>query len=185
MEPAAVKEASIHIGGVYASRDPAVVRTVLGSCVAACVYDRKAHIGGMNHFMLPDSSSECVGCSRYGVHAMELLINRIMRLGGDRRRLEAKAFGGANLLGFDQLKVGSKNVEFIRTFLETEGIRLAAERLGGSEPLAVHFYTAQARAFVKPVRSASVDDLARQEARFRERFLKRTAPEPSDDVTLF
>jgi chemotaxis receptor (MCP) glutamine deamidase CheD len=185
MAHAAPREASIHIGGVFASREPALVKTLLGSCVAACVYDLTVRIGGMNHFMLPEAASDGIACSRFGVHAMELLINRIMRLGGDRRRLEAKAFGGADLLGFDRLNVGSKNVDFIRCFLHAEGIPLAAERLGGHEPLAVHFCTATARAFVKPVRRASLDELARQEQRFHKRFLERSQRERSGDVTLF
>ena len=86
---------SIIVGDVFASDEPALVATVLGSCVAACMYDPVTQVGGMNHFMLPQANRETTSAA-FGIHAMELLINKIMRLGGDRRRLQAKHFGGAS-----------------------------------------------------------------------------------------
>ena len=93
-----LKTATIIVGGVFASREPAVVTTLLGSCIAACLFDPVAGVGGMNHFLLPGTVGQTEGCTRYGVHAMELLINDIMKLGGDRRRLKAKVFGGAQVM---------------------------------------------------------------------------------------
>jgi chemotaxis receptor (MCP) glutamine deamidase CheD len=179
------RHTSIHIGGVFASREPAVVRTVLGSCVAACLYDPQTGIGGMNHFMLPNGSGAAADASRYGVHAMELLINRIMTLGGDRRRLRAKAFGGADLLGFNGIKVGSKNAAFVREFLSTEGIPITAQRLGGQDPLAVYFITETAKALVRPLTRSSVSHLVRDEQRFVEQSAHHPEPARDDDVTLF
>ena len=94
------EEATIYVGGVFASRDAAVVRTLLGSCIAACLWDPRSGVGGMNHFMLPRPANGVAEAdpSRFGVHAMELLIGKIQRLGGDRRTLQAKVFGGGHVL---------------------------------------------------------------------------------------
>lgn len=94
------KEVSIHIGELYASKNPAVVHTLLGSCVAVCMFDPIKRIGGMNHILLPGNGDlkDFSDSTRYGINAMELLINMIMNLGGNRNRLVAKAFGGGNIL---------------------------------------------------------------------------------------
>jgi chemotaxis protein methyltransferase CheR len=172
-------------GEFFAARQPTVISTILGSCVAACLFDPAARIGGLNHFMLPFHASDLAVSARYGVHAMELLINEIMKLGGDRRRLRAKVFGGANVFRFTDSpwNVGRCNVEFVRKFLESENIPVLAERLGGEEPLRVHFVTATGKAFVKAIASSkSIIE--------REQFLDRRASEqlnhPShDQITLF
>src|SRR5580658_1868975 len=90
--------ASIHIGEIFASREPAVVRTVLGSCIAVCLRDPVAGVGGMNHFLLPYGGHNELASARYGIHAMELLINDCMKVGADRAKLEAKVFGGGHVL---------------------------------------------------------------------------------------
>ncbi|MGH7767165.1 MAG: chemotaxis protein CheD, partial [Candidatus Binatia bacterium] len=102
-DAAGVKEVSIHIGGVFASRDPTVVRTVLGSCVSACLFDPLTNVGGMNHFMLPDGEPDGDQPTRYGINAMEVLINEIMKLGGERRRLRAKVFGAGHVLNIESV----------------------------------------------------------------------------------
>ena len=180
------KKTTIHIGGVFASREPAEVHTVLGSCISACLFDPSARIGGMNHFMLPDGNNTDGAPTRFGVHAMELLINRIMRLGGDRRLLQAKVFGGAQLLGIRGIPVGTDNARFVREFLETEGIPIVAHRLGGYHPLAVHFFTATSRALVRPLGDTRLDTLAKREQQFRSRFQHKVESKPAeDDITLF
>ena len=110
------------------NRDVALV-TVLGSCVAACLRDRESGIGGMNHFMLPHGGGDgpVSASARYGVHAMELLINHLVGLGARRRNLEAKVFGGGNVVpGFTALNVGESNAAFVVSFLEAESIPIAA-----------------------------------------------------------
>jgi chemotaxis receptor (MCP) glutamine deamidase CheD len=99
-EPVERQEAVIHIGGVRAAREPSVLKTVLGSCIAVCLTDPVARIGGMNHFMLPapgDGSEEPWGAARYGIHAMDLLVGAMLKAGADRLRLQARLFGGASL----------------------------------------------------------------------------------------
>jgi chemotaxis protein CheD len=107
--------------------------TVLGSCVSACLHDPIVRIGGMNHFMLPDSADPDEAASvsmRYGGCAMEVLINQLLKAGAKRNNLEAKVFGGGNLLGTkSSIRVGPKNSNFVKTYLETEGIPILAADL--------------------------------------------------------
>lgn len=176
---------SIIVGDVFASEEPALVATVLGSCVAACMYDPVTRVGGMNHFMLPEANRETTSAA-FGIHAMELLINKIMRLGGDRRRLHAKVFGGANVLALQgaELQIGQRNVAFVRQFLEDEGITLTAQRVGGNHGVKLCFYTATARALVKPLPNRMLDETLRQEVHYLRQTKKAAAP-ASDAVTLF
>ena len=137
-------------GEFYASSTPVTISTLLGSCVAACLYDPVNKVIGMNHFMLshrrypkglPMTQTEA---GRYGVHSMELLINEMFRQGAEKRFLQAKAFGGSMIIGSDSdtssfPSVGEVNSKFIREFLACEQIPLIAENLGGKEGRVIHF----------------------------------------------
>lgn len=144
---------TIQIGGIFASREPAVVSTVLGSCIAACLRDSASGIGGMNHFMLPVAPDiECEeDAPRYGVHAMELLIGEIQKLGGHRARLEAKVFGGGHVLNIAESADGvpQRNIRFIKEFLRMERIPLQAHDLGGRIARQVHFDTGSGKVRLK------------------------------------
>src|SRR5204862_5137203 len=127
-------QASIILGEIIARPEPTRIRTLLGSCVAVCLHDPVLKLGGMNHFMLPGDGASDDADARFGVNAMELLINELMRLGSERRRLQAKVFGAANVLhgpgkGYC---VAKANADFVLGFLKTEGIPIAAQRLGGA-----------------------------------------------------
>lgn len=139
---------------VATDRDLALV-TVLGSCVAACIRDRDSGIGGMNHFMLPRSGGDCGPASataRYGVNAMELLINELIRLGERRANLEAKVFGGGNILpGITRVNVGEMNATFVRDFLREESIPLLAQDLQGTVSRKVEFLPASGHARVRDI----------------------------------
>ncbi len=185
--PLDMKKASIHIGGVFASREPAVVRTVLGSCIAACLFDSNVQVGGMNHFMLPSSSDDESVPTRFGIHAMEVLINQVMQLGGDRRRLQAKVFGGAEVLRMrgSHLRVAEKNRTFVHEFLKAEGIPILAHRLGGVDPLQVYFFTHSAKVMIRPLRRESADSILDQERTYRTKISQEVATRQTGDVTLF
>ena len=130
------------------SDDPEVVfATLLGSCVAACIRDPVAGVGGMNHFLLPGEEEEpySLGANSYGVHLMELLINGLMRSGANRSRLEAKIFGGARMLS-GLSDIGKKNVEFVHRFLEHEGIQLVGGNVGGNQGRRVQYWPHTGRA---------------------------------------
>lgn len=170
------------IGDVAVSVAPADLTTVLGSCVAVCLHDPTLRAGGMNHIFLPSSPDGEDSSRRYGVHAMELLINNLMREGCDRRRLVAKAFGGASLFGQNvETSVGTKNTKFVREFLTLERIPLVAEKLGGQRPLSIHFQTDDSRVRVKTVHGAG--DRALAQERTWKPAVQQTSVE--DAITLF
>ncbi len=143
---------NIIAGEFCASREPCHIQTTLGSCVAACVYDPRAKIGGMNHFMLPKPGLDQKVCASYGVHAMELLINKLMKLGANRLSLRAKIFGGASVIGDPASvvwNIGEGNSRFVKDFLATESIPIDAEYLGGTQGMRLVFNTHTAKATVK------------------------------------
>jgi chemotaxis protein CheD len=149
-----IRTLDVHIGGVAASADPCVMRTVLGSCVSVCLHDPVTKIGGINHFLLPGEGNDVGLATRFGVHAMELLINAIMRHGGDRRRLSAKVFGGGNVLsGMGLPTVGELNSAFTLEFLATEQIPIVARRLGGVDAVQLRFHTDTSQVWVRRLRS--------------------------------
>jgi chemotaxis protein CheD len=147
-------EVVIHIGQVYATREPTVIKTVLGSCIAACVFDPVTRIGGMNHFMLPapeNPADHDADVSRFGVHAMDLLIGALQRAGGERFRLQAKVFGGGHVLriAVNGNSVPERNIQFIEKFLLTERITVVSRDLGGYLPRRIQFQTDTGRVRVK------------------------------------
>lgn len=172
-------------GQWHAAREGAIT-TVLGSCVSTCLWDPATRIGGMNHFMLPgdaaSSSSPWAASARFGVYAMEVLINDMLRLGADRRRMVAKVFGGARLLaGFDRLDVGAKNSEFVLEFLRVEGIRVAAQDLLDVCPRKVHFVVDTGKVQVKRLSLTPSDPVQKRE---RE-YLQRLAGKGGGEVEIF
>ncbi len=125
-----------------------VITTVLGSCVAVCLQDSVAKVGGMNHFLLGEPSAERSARDRdlssYGIHAMELLINEMMRRGAVRSRLRAHLYGGATMIA-GLGSIGTSNAEFARRFVETEGIAIAHMDLGGTRARRVEFQPFEGR----------------------------------------
>lgn len=149
----------IHVGQGenHVTSDPDVMlSTILGSCVAACLRDERAGVGGMNHFLLPDSvgnSNDPAAAARYGAYAMELLINSILRAGGRRETMTAKIFGGARM--FDDLQnIGGNNAIFAERFLRDEGIPIIASSLGGRSARRIHYWPATGKALVRAVEDA-------------------------------
>jgi chemotaxis protein CheD len=135
-------------GEFQVSNDPDVVfTTLLGSCVAACIWDPGVKVGGMNHFLLPgqDSTSKCQEAERYGVHLMELLLNDLLKAGARRQRLEAKLFGGGKTME-GLTDVGAKNAGFAERFLLNEGITLVGKSLRGDRGRRIQFWPVSGRA---------------------------------------
>jgi chemotaxis protein CheD len=135
------------IQGEYAvTRDPAMVLTaLLGSCVAACIRDPVAGIGGMNHFLVPGvDPHQRLEAERYGVHLMELLVNELMRSGAQRSRLQAKLFGGARMMrGLSD--IGHKNAVFAEHYLQHEGIPVTGSDVGGERGRRIQFWPVSGR----------------------------------------
>lgn len=124
----------------------ATITTVLGSCVSTCLFDPVTKIGGMNHFLLPGLNRAETSDIRYGVNAMELLINALRKHGADNNRLQAKLFGGASVLGHNN-NIGKSNGEFARDFLRTEGVEIVNESLGGQLGRKIRFQPTTGRVF--------------------------------------
>jgi chemotaxis protein CheD len=145
-------------GEFFVAADDIAISTVLGSCVAACIWDRSAGVGGMNHFMLPDSGSGSDSgglAGRYGMFAMEQLINELMKRGARKNIMEAKVFGGGAVMrNFTTMNVGERNAAFVLDFLKTENIRVASQDLNDVYPRRVVFFPASGRALCKKLAQA-------------------------------
>lgn len=185
-----VREITLHVGGVYASKEPVVVRTILGSCISVCLIDPLARIGGMNHFMLPADpqphrNGHDAESARFGVHAMELLIGAMQKLGADRRRLAAKVFGGGNILWALNHSNGvpQQNIRFIQWFMQTEQIQVLSQDVGGRFPRQVRFHTDTGRALVRKLPPVVADRIAAEE-RTHWQETQRPLP-PWGEIELF
>ncbi|SFC06144.1 chemotaxis protein CheD [Polaromonas sp. OV174] len=144
-------------GEYYVTSEDMVLTTVLGSCVSACVRDRTAGIGGMNHFMLPDdadpTSRDAAAAMRYGAYAMEVLLNELFKGGARRERLEAKVFGGgAVLANMTMLNIGERNADFVLRYLEMEQVRVAAQDLRGKFPRRINYFPGTGLVTVRKLR---------------------------------
>lgn len=175
-------------GEYYATTEKTLILTVLGSCVAVCLRDPKLKIGGMNHFLLPNDNS--VGDSpvsasaRYGTYAMEILMTQIMKLGGDKNRLEAKVFGGGAVLqGMTTNTVGQRNAEFVVDFLNTENIPIMASDLLDIYPRKVYFFPETGEVKVRKLKSLHNNTILDRETEYRLK-LKHSA-QLSGVVELF
>ncbi len=158
--------------------------TVLGSCVSACLYDPVARIGGMNHFLLP-GSNEHDQVGRYGMYAMELMINEMLKRGADKSRLGAKVFGGARVMKtLQSMDIGSRNADFIERYLADEEIPIIASDLRLNYPRKVIFFPATGQALVRSV-GANVDSgELRAEERYAEK-ISHSKPTQGGDIELF
>lgn len=165
----------LHPGDCHVSDRPVTLSTLLGSCVAVCLYDPVRRVMGMNHFLLATRNSahgHAVLASeegRYGIHAMELLVNGLLAVGGERRNLQAKAFGGGNVIGrasadpADFMCIGAINIRFVREFLERDRIPLVAADLGGTVGRQIHFTGGDYAVYVRAIASQQTDRLVEEE----------------------
>ena len=150
-------------GEYYVSNEDLVIMTVLGSCIAACIWDGRARAGGMNHFMLPDGDS-ADGFGRYGSYAMELLINEMLKKGARRESMQAKEFGGAQVMaGFTTMNVGERNTKFVLDYLATERIPVVSQDVLDIHPRKVCFFPVTGKALVKRLAHSHPETLAVEE----------------------
>lgn len=148
-------------GEYYVDSEDLLVMTTLGSCIAACLWDRQARVGGMNHFMLPEGSGDS---GRYGSYAMELLINEMMKRGASRLTMEAKIFGGGAVIsGMNSINVGERNTRFVTDFLATERIPIVSKDVLDIYPRKVCYLPASGKAMVKRLAPTNTDALILQD----------------------
>lgn len=167
--------AKILPGEFYATARDMVLVTVLGSCVCACIRDKVSGIGGMNHFMLPDSGQDpgnpLGDSARYGTYAMEVLINQLLKMGAKRSNFEAKVFGGGAVLrGFTVSNVGERNAEFVLQYLKTEKIRVAAQDLLDIYPRKVYYFPQTGLVRVKKLKTVHNDTIVNRESEYKNRL---------------
>jgi len=174
-------------GEYYATTRDMLMVTTLGSCVCACIRDKVSGIGGINHFMLPESGQDKnnpLGQSaRYGAYAMEVLINQLIKMGAKRNNFEAKVFGGAAVLrGFTANNVGETNAAFVLQYLKTEKIFVAAQDLLDIFPRKVYFFPRTGLVRIKRLRNVHNDTLIKREAEYDK---KLHASPMEGDIELF
>jgi chemotaxis protein CheD len=159
-------------GEFFVADEDILVMTTLGSCIAACLWDRDKRVGGMNHFLLPDSGG-AVDSGRYGSYAMDLLIGEMVKRGATRSTMEAKVFGGGAVIsGMNTINVGERNTSFVLDYLRTERITVVSKDVLDIYPRKVCFLPASGKAMVKRLASANTEALAAQE----RAAAQRTAP---------
>ncbi len=182
-------------GEFWVTDQNVVISTLLGSCVSVCLQDPVHKISGMNHFLLSNRkfSKESAIClteaGRYGVNAMELVLNRMYHLGAKKQYLKAKAFGGGNVLrtgnrdtGF--FDVGSINVKFIKEFLQTERIPLLASALGGTVGRTIRFFTDDFSVYVKNINCLDTDNIRKRDQEYWEHSLKKREKKKQDNSNI-
>jgi chemotaxis protein CheD len=174
-------------GEYYVTTGDKLIVTVLGSCVAVCLRDKLTRCGGMNHFLLPNDGSNASGLltesARYGVYAMEILVNHLLKLGANKNRLEAKVFGGGNVMrGLTLSNVGPRNAEFVLDYLHNESIPIVAQDLLDDFPRKVYFFPESGKVMVKKLKSVHNSTILDRESEYRMRV--KYIPK-SGDVDLF
>lgn len=175
-------------GEFYATQTDALIVTVLGSCVSVCLRDRQTGIGGLNHFMLPHDSSQdeksvVAASGRYGLYAMELLINQLLKLGAQRSRLEAKVFGGGQVLkNMTFMNVGQRNVAFVFDHLKKESIPVVSQDVLDTYPRKVCFFPQSGKVMLKKIHSLHNNTIMDRE----NAYLQLIDNQPiSGDIDLF
>jgi chemotaxis protein CheD len=179
-------QVEVRPGNRYATTSGVDIKTLLGSCVAACLYDEKAKVAGLNHFLLAapryskDMPFTATDAGRYGIHAMELLINDMVKLGAVRSRLRAKIFGGASVLSSAQEKrflcVNEVNQRFIRDYLATEKIPIMSEDLGGNLGRVIHFHSNNYRVFRRFIQKSQTEVVEKDEQAYWKTAVERQEP---------
>jgi len=177
-------------GDFYVTGENEMITTVLGSCISACIRDIETGVGGMNHFMLPQTSSTKLQIQtdsvisqalRYGYYAMEHLINTILSYGGKRKNLEVKLFGGSKIIA-SLGDIGEKNIQFVLDYIDAEALHLVAQDLGDIYPRKVNYFPLTGRARVRKIKSLHEDQIVVQETQYQ----KRINNEPVEgDIELF
>jgi len=182
----------IYPGEFYVSSHD-IMATVLGSCISVCIKDKKTGIAGMNHFMLQgDVRSEDMFLSasaKYGMFAMEQLINEMIKHNGSKRDFEAKVFGGGHVLNFRKTdgNVPESNIEFVRAFLNMEQISIVKQDVGGFTGRKILFFPDTAKVLLKRIEPSVGSSIMKAEESYKSKLFreKEKLQESGGDLTLF
>jgi chemotaxis protein CheD len=175
----AYRRLHVHPGECQISAEPdIVISTLLGSCIAACLFDATSGVGGLNHFLLPEGSTTML----YGTYAMESLVNGLLGRGCRRKALHAKAFGGASMgRGSSALEVSRRNIAFVRIYLQNETLPLIAEDVGGTQARRIWMHAASGRVWVERLPALDSRPLAQTEQKYRSE-INRSIPAGEIDI---
>ncbi len=167
------------------------ISTLLGSCVSACLYDPVNRVVGMNHFLLSNrryanrSPLVTTEAGRYGVHAMEIIINGMLKLGAQKKYINAKVCGGSSLnIARDNKDnfhcVGQVNCRFIKEFLHNDGIKIVSSDLGGPTGRVVHFDTHDFSLYIRKIKKVTLNGLGVRDKEYWKQELKRHREEGTE-----
>lgn len=172
-------------GEYFVTSEQKVLCTVLGSCVSACIRDPTLGLAGMNHFLLPVSNrAEDENSARYGIHAMEMLINGLLKQGARRGKLEVKLFGGGNLMKSRTLSnVGHENARFALSFMAREKLKVVSQDLFGDLPRKIWYFPDTGRVMLRRLSTTRNDTILRREVDFSRQL--REEPQGGGEVVLF
>jgi chemotaxis protein CheD len=173
-------------GDCYVTADPReMLVTILGSCISVCIRDPLAKVAGMNHILLPgdakQSRDESGFATRFGVFAMEELINGLLKLGGHKSRFEVKIFGGGNVLQNSTATIGDKNIHFVKGFLRAEGIKIISEDVGGDWARRLHFFPDTGKAMIRKLQRKEDMVILDKEKEYAKKIIQKPA-EPEVDL---
>jgi chemotaxis protein CheD len=175
----------LHPGEIYATKDRAVISTLLGSCIAVCLRDEDKRINGMNHFLLPGTEGnidfKVNAAGRYGISSMENLINRMLHLGASKNRITAKIFGGGNIMPTFKTDIGKKNIDFVKWFMKNEKIPIIGEDIGEKVARKIYFFTIDGNVYVEVI-TTKKKDVAKEEVNYFQRARKHL---DDSDITIF
>ena len=186
----------IHPGEYLATGDDIIIATVLGSCIAVALKDGRAGIGGLNHCMLPGEEQErpargraspfATEDARYGMYAMELLVNDLLDLGCRKDRLTAKVFGGGSVLGRGKSSLGKVpkgNIDFAFEYLKAESIPVLSSDVGGYEARKILFFVRDGKVLLKRITGSLIAAIEREEESYGERI--RAKEREAGTITFF
>jgi chemotaxis protein CheD len=186
--------AIIHPGEFFATQDDVIISTVLGSCISVAFFDRVRHFGGLNHFMLPGNANAKEGfylteSGKYGMFAMELLINELIKQGARKDALVAKVFGGGHVLknatGTAVGSVPQGNIEFALKYLETEKIPIESSDIGGYEARKIFFFPRTNKILLKRITGKLITSVEAEEEEYLEKIRKEAEKKKKENITLF
>ncbi|HUX49482.1 MAG TPA: chemotaxis protein CheD [Spirochaetia bacterium] len=183
---------TLHPGEHLVTNDDVIIATILGSCVGVAMWDRVREIGGLNHFMLPGSINRkeyyLSDSGKYGMYAMELLVNDFVKGGSQRQDLVAKVFGGGSVIrntgGLPASRaIPDSNIDFAFAYLETEGIPVQRSDVGGNYGRKIIYYPREFRVLVKPITGGLITAVVKEETELLQKINRQ--PPGKSDITLF
>ena len=164
-----------------------ILSTLLGSCVAVCMVDQYNGVAGINHIMISKSADPkemlLSQDSRYGIHAMELLINDLLKKGANRRRLKAKVFGGGKVLNNSETDIAYANVDFAISYLENEEVPILARDTGGHGGRKIYFFPKDFSVYLRRIEMKSY--LEKTKVEEKKQVKKQQQDDKAGELTLF